>query len=102
MAVTRNRPAGPATRMHADSGLVDNWRDQARCRDHDPELFFPTGTSGPAITQTEQAKDVCNRCHVANQCLQWALDHGCGDGVWGGLDEYDRRWLKQQLAASRG
>ena len=101
MAVTRNRPAGPASRMHVAADPVDDWREQAQCRDEDPELFFPIGTSGPAITQTEQAKAVCYRCPVANQCLKWALDHGCDDGVWGGLDEYDRRWLKRQ-AASRG
>lgn len=49
---------------------MDYWRDQATCRYEDPELFFPIGTSGPALLQTEQAKAVCARCPVREQCLE--------------------------------
>ena len=39
-----------------------DWRHEAVCRDEDPELFFPVGNSGPALTQIAKAKLVCNRC----------------------------------------
>ncbi|MFE1249455.1 WhiB family transcriptional regulator [Streptomyces sp. NPDC058766] len=80
---------------------MDNWRDQAACRHEDPELFFPIGTSGPALPQTEQAKAVCRRCPVQERCLQWALDTGQSIGVWGGTGEDERRALKRRTAARR-
>ncbi|WP_320772959.1 WhiB family transcriptional regulator [Streptomyces sp. CRN 30] len=80
---------------------MDNWREHAACRDEDPDLFFPIGTSGPALLQTEQAKAVCHRCPVREQCLRWALDTGQSIGVWGGTGENERRALKRRLASRR-
>jgi WhiB family redox-sensing transcriptional regulator len=77
-----------------------NWRHNAACRDEDPELFFPVGTSGPARAQTALAKSICHRCPVASDCLAWALAAGEDAGVWGGLDEYERRALKRRQARS--
>ena len=73
-----------------------DWRHRAACRDEDPELFFPIGTSGPAVLQVEQAKAVCRRCHVTEDCLRWALETGQDAGVWGGLSEEERRVLKRR------
>ncbi|CAM5666506.1 MULTISPECIES: WhiB family transcriptional regulator [Streptomyces] len=80
---------------------MDDWRTRAACRDEDPDLFFPIGTSGPALFQTEQAKGVCRRCPVQQQCLDWALDTGQSLGVWGGTSETERRALKRRLKARR-
>ncbi|MFE0445573.1 WhiB family transcriptional regulator [Streptomyces fungicidicus] len=80
---------------------MDNWRGRAACRTEDPDLFFPIGTSGPALVQTEQAKAVCRRCPVREQCLEWALDTGQSVGVWGGTSETERRALKRRIAARR-
>ena len=55
-----------------------DWRHRALCRDEDPELFFPIGTTGPATVQVEQAKAVCRRCPVVQSCLDWALRAGPG------------------------
>ena len=62
-----------------------DWRHEAICRDEDPELFFPVGNSGPALSQIAQAKLVCHRCPVTSPCLKWALETGQDAGVWGGL-----------------
>lgn len=78
-----------------------DWRHRAACRDEDPELFFPIGTSGPALLQVEEAKKVCQRCDVSDMCLQWALDSGQAAGVWGGLSEDERRALKRRRARER-
>ena len=71
------------------------------CRDEDPELFFPIGNTGPALLQIEQAKMVCRRCPVIQDCLTWALESGQDAGVWGGLSEDERRALKRRNARAR-
>jgi WhiB family redox-sensing transcriptional regulator len=72
-----------------------DWRHRAACRATvDPELFFPVGTSGPALQQVIEAKTVCHRCPVSAECLRWALDTDQPAGVWGGLSEDERRHIK--------
>jgi WhiB family redox-sensing transcriptional regulator len=78
-----------------------DWRHRATCRDEDPELFFPIGNTGPALLQIEQAKAVCRRCNVMQECLTWALESGQDAGVWGGLSEDERRALKRRNARAR-
>ncbi|HTW19523.1 MAG TPA: WhiB family transcriptional regulator [Mycobacteriales bacterium] len=77
-----------------------DWRHRAACRDEDPELFFPIGTTGPALRQVDEAKAVCQRCDAIEECLIWALDSGQDAGVWGGLDEDERRALKRRRVHS--
>ena len=71
------------------------WRNRAACWGQDPDLFFPDGTSAPALLQTERAKAVCCQCEVAEACLKWAIETGQDTGVWGGLSEGERRALKR-------
>ena len=78
-----------------------DWRHRAICRDEDPELFFPVGTSGPALLQIAAAKAVCRRCPVVTECLTWALESGQDAGVWGGMSEDERRALKRRNARTR-
>ncbi len=78
-----------------------DWRHRAICRDEDPELFFPVGTSGPALLQIAEAKTVCRRCPVVSECLTWALESGQDAGVWGGMSEDERRALKRRNARTR-
>ncbi|MYR57120.1 WhiB family transcriptional regulator [Streptomyces sp. SID625] len=80
---------------------MENWREHAACRHEDPDLFFPIGTTGPALVQTEQAKAVCRRCPVREECLRWALDTDQTIGVWGGTGEDERRALRRRRAAAR-
>ena len=74
----------------------EDWRHRAACVNEEPELFFPKGSTGPAILQAEEAKRVCRGCGVRDQCLNWALETGQDHGVWGGLSEDERRALKRR------
>ncbi|MFM9499899.1 WhiB family transcriptional regulator [Streptomyces galilaeus] len=75
-------------------------RPRAACVDEDPELFFPTGNTGPALLQIEEAKAVCRRCPLMESCLEGALERN-DLGVWGGTDEDERRRLKRRAARRR-
>ncbi|MFJ5263282.1 WhiB family transcriptional regulator [Streptomyces sp. NPDC088387] len=79
-----------------------NWREVAMCRGEEPDLFFPigAGTSGPTLIQTEEAKAVCARCPVRQQCLDWAVKVHPVDGIWGGTTESERRDLLRDPSAS--
>lgn len=78
-----------------------DWRHDAACRDVDPELFFPIGNTGPALLQIDEAKQVCHRCPVIEDCLQWALESGQDAGVWGGMSEDERRAAKRRASRIR-
>ena len=83
-------------------GAADyRWREQALCRDTDPELFFPVGTTGKALAQIDEAKQVCDECPVSAPCLDFALETNQDSGIWGGLSEEDRRTIRRQRAANR-
>lgn len=73
-----------------------DWRFEAACLTHDPELFFPIGDSGPAVDQVERAKVVCRTCPVMQECLAWALETGQDFGVWGGMSEAERLTLRRR------
>ncbi|CAN5657487.1 MAG: WhiB family transcriptional regulator [Actinomycetota bacterium] len=79
-----------------DSWALDEWRGHALCRDADPDLFFPIGTTGPAVSQIEAAKIVCRRCPVQAPCLEFALATNQDSGVWGAASEEERRMLRKQ------
>ncbi|MFJ7063235.1 WhiB family transcriptional regulator [Streptomyces microflavus] len=75
-----------------------DWRHFAACTEAEPDLFFPIGTTGPALLQIMDAKAVCATCPVQPACLDWALSNDEPTGVWGGLSEDERRRLKRRRA----
>ena len=78
-----------------------DWRSNAACNDEDPELFFPVGSTGPALDQIAEAKKVCLRCEVREPCLEYAMATNQDAGVWGGLSEDERRSLKRKRQRRR-
>ena len=78
---------------------ADDWRNLASCRHTEPDLFFPVGTTGPAIEQIENAKAVCRSCDAQSLCLEYAIATNQDSGIWGGTSEEERRKLRKQYAA---
>ena len=72
------------------------WIASAACIREDPELFFPMGPPGLVTAQTARAKAVCVACPVRDECLEWSLVTAQDAGVWGGLDEDERRELRRR------
>ena len=82
-------------------GTADaDWRDDALCRDTDPELFFPVGTTGNALVQIDNAKEVCTECPSSQGCLDFALETNQDSGIWGGLTEEERRVIRRKRVAA--
>ncbi len=73
---------------------IEHWTDLAACRGVDPELFYPISTTGPAVDQVAEAKQVCAGCPVTTDCLNWALRAGEPIGIWGGTTPEERRYLR--------
>lgn len=75
--------------------VADNWEWQqfGACRDLDNEIFFhPDAERGYArAARIAAAKAVCRRCPVIVQCRHHALTAEEPFGIWGGLDERERR-----------
>lgn len=69
------------------------WSDRAACLSAEPEQFFPVGGAAAADWETAAAKQVCGHCAVLLECRDYALSTRQPFGVWGGLDEEERRAL---------
>jgi WhiB family redox-sensing transcriptional regulator len=72
------------------------WMVDARCKDMDPAIFFPTDGVGVQVAQR-----ICAECNVRTQCLEYALAGHIDHGVWGGASERERRRIlrRRRLAA---
>ncbi len=86
-------PSPPPVQTYRRCDDGDPWRDEAACRDADPELFHPL--SGLDLPRIDAAKAVCRRCPVADRCLTWALETGQAHGVAGRLTANERRPLRR-------
>ncbi len=64
------------------------WRQRAACRGMGPEMFFPE----PSDNHTPPAaREVCGRCEVSDECLDYALSIHTTHCFWGGVGPKDRR-----------
>jgi AraC-like DNA-binding protein len=97
---TAHRKAAEAERAKGPIAVIEDdgrqaWLDQAACRGHDPERFFPE--SGEQ-TKAAEAKAICDSCQVRDHCLELAVKAASGldhdHGVFGGTLPAERSRLR--------
>jgi len=94
-------PIGQQLRSRATTRFDVTWRDQARCRFANLDLFFPVSSAGVEVEQIDAAKAICQVCRVKDCCLLFALETNQEDGIWGGTTEAERRKLRRSWLATR-
>jgi WhiB family redox-sensing transcriptional regulator len=80
------------------------WQWRAACRGEDAALFFPPGHPEPKserVVRERKAKAICAVCPVRMECLEYAIMIREPHGVWGGLNEGERRALLRQRDQDR-
>jgi WhiB family redox-sensing transcriptional regulator len=76
------------------------WQDKAACRGPQSAVFFPPShfeRKDEKEARETRAKAICAGCSVRQPCLDFALRIREPHGIWGGLNEVERK----QLLASR-
>lgn len=77
------------------------WMEDALCRVVGPELFFPhevlCGTRmEERYRYKAEAREICRRCDVQAECLEYALTFDTLHGIWGGLTPNQRTRLRRK------
>ncbi len=75
---------------------LETWRARAACRGPETGLFFPpsnTERRDDRERREARAKAICRECPVRRDCLDHAVQVGESHGIWGGLNETERRGL---------
>ncbi len=78
------------------------WQLRGACRGPQAEVFFPPSYFERKDERTERearAKSICATCPVRKPCLEYALRIREPHGIWGGLNELERKSL---LSAQAG
>lgn len=78
-----------AGRYEGGTGEHPKWMDDALCLEVDPEMFFPEKGQSP-----RDAKRICAKCEVREDCLLWALDRHERMGIWGGKTAKERAGMR--------
>nr|WP_283164407.1 WhiB family transcriptional regulator [Rhodococcus sp. 06-621-2] len=86
--------------MRASASTSDRnvgWRQAASCNSYDTDIFFsPDAEDRTAKARREMlAKRICHGCPVLMACRAEAVLSRERFGVWGGLTETERRYLKR-------
>lgn len=73
--------------------IPETWIQDALCAQVGGDDHFAHRADVAAV---RRAKDVCARCDVAAQCLEYALRNNETRGVWGGKTAMQLRRMRRQ------
>ncbi|HZQ28020.1 MAG TPA: WhiB family transcriptional regulator [Acidimicrobiales bacterium] len=79
----------------------DLWQLKAACRGPQASVFFPPTHFERKDEKEERearAKSICATCPVRKPCLDYALAIREPHGIWGGLNELERKQLLSHRA----
>jgi WhiB family redox-sensing transcriptional regulator len=75
------------------------WQLRANCRGPQAAIFFAPSYSerkDERVIREEMAKSICATCPVRRSCLDYAISIREPHGIWGGLNELERKELIDQ------
>ncbi len=74
----------------------ETWQHRGACRGPQSVVFFPPSHFERKVERAARearAKEICADCSVVRECLDYALSIKEPHGIWGGLNEAERRAL---------
>lgn len=83
---------------------VMGWQHRAACRGEDSSVFFAPNyfeRKEEKEAREAKAKALCVRCPVRLECLDYALRTREPHGIWGGLNEAERKALLRERERER-
>ena len=82
-----------------DQRAVEVWQLKAACRGPQSEVFFPPShfeRKDEKADREAMAKAICATCSVRKPCLDYAVAIREPHGIWGGLNELERKTLEKR------
>jgi WhiB family redox-sensing transcriptional regulator len=87
--------------LSAQTTTDELWQEKAACRGPQSAIFFPP----PHFERKDEkearelrAKDICATCPVRRPCLDYAIRIREPHGIWGGLNEVERKQVLSRRA----
>lgn len=77
------------------------WQARAECRGPHAVVFFPPShveRKEERLARERAAKAICRPCSVRQECLEYALRIREPHGIWGGLNEAERKQLLDRVS----
>jgi WhiB family transcriptional regulator, redox-sensing transcriptional regulator len=85
----------------ATRSIGEAWQVRAACRGPQATVFFPpthAERKDEKLAREARAKEICSTCVVRGDCLEYAIRIREPHGIWGGLNEIERKQVMERRA----